>query len=854
MKKMMMLLLTAAMTLTALADEGMWIPMLLGRNEADMQKAGMRISAKDIYDINNACLKDAILLFNQGCTGEYVSDEGLFLTNHHCGYSYIVSHSTVEHDYLTHGFWAMSRSEELPCPGLTATRLVRMEDVTSQVLEGVTASTSDADREKIVASNIKKICARAVEGTHYKAIIKPFYYGNQYFMYVNEVFTDVRLVGAPPSNIGKFGGDTDNWMWPRHTGDFSMFRVYADKDNKPAPYSADNKPYKPLKHLDISLDGVKEGDFTFVFGYPGTTQRYVTSDAVELAANVENPIRINLRTIRLNHYNKAMNQSPAQRLKYASRVASIANGWKKWQGETLGINRLKGVDQKKAFESQFQQWAAQKPEYYNVLDKLHEAYQKMKPIEVERVYFREALMASDFMIRTYALWLMATHDSDVKVEDLVAKQKANANNYFKDFSQHTVVDRAIFVETMLYMWQAGYAPFLGCSTKAEAEKVLCQTYDKSMLNNQEKLIKFLDKYSDKQSKKLLSDPALKLFDAAYTLVYDPQKTTDYNRAQQEIQRYMRSYVKGMMEMQPDVNFFPDANLTLRVAYGHVEGFRPKDGVYYKPYSTLQGIMEKENPDIYDYVVEPRLKELYNSQDYGPYGTPDSQMPVGFIATNHTTGGNSGSPVLNADGQLIGLNFDRCWEGTMSDLLFDPDYCRNITLDIRYCLFIIDKFAGAKHLVDEMTLVSHNSRVITNADATARHIDMQRMSQRYPQGFNFTKNQRDETTYVQAWTRFSDGLVDKLKSDGLQWEDTYTFTCQAFFNDEGAVEYFVYDFVDHQPADAFKQLFAQSVEAYCANARFGFTTGQRFSQGGTITLPAPVKAVEQPKSAKNKKKR
>ena len=345
MKKILTILVLATLSLPSFADEGMWIPMLLQRNEAAMQKAGMHISAKDIYDINHASLKDAILLFGGGCTGEFVSEEGLVLTNHHCGYSYIVKHSSVEHDYLTNGFWAMSRDQEIPCPGLSVTRLVRMEDVTAQVLEGITEETSEPDREKIVEKNIATITVKAVEGTHYKAIIKPFYYGNQYFMYVNEVFTDVRLVGAPPSNIGKFGGDTDNWMWPRHTGDFSMFRVYA-KDGKPADFSSDNTPYRPLKHLEISLKGIDEGDFTFVFGYPGTTRRYVTHDAVDLAANVENPVRIALRDIRLAHYNAAMQQSPAQRLKYASRVASIANGWKKWQGETLGIERLHGVEQK----------------------------------------------------------------------------------------------------------------------------------------------------------------------------------------------------------------------------------------------------------------------------------------------------------------------------------------------------------------------------------------------------------------------------------------------------------------------------------------------------------------------------
>ena len=421
MKKILAFLVLATISLPLMADEGMWIPMLLQRNEAAMQKAGMHISAKDIYDINHASLKDAILLFGGGCTGEFVSEEGLLLTNHHCGYSYIVQHSSVEHDYLTNGFWAMSRDQEIPCPGLSVTRLVRMEDVTAQVLEGVTDETTEADREKIVAKNIAAITAKAVEGTHYKAIIKPFYYGNQYFMYVNEVFTDVRLVGAPPSNIGKFGGDTDNWMWPRHTGDFSMFRVYA-KDGKPADFSEDNTPYRPLKHLQISLKGVDEGDFTFVFGYPGTTRRYVTHDAVDLAANEENPVRIALRDIRLAHYNAAMQQSPAQRLKYASRVASIANGWKKWQGETLGIERLHGVEQKMEQEENFRRWAEDKPEYRYVLDQLEDNYMRLREVETEWTYFNEALMASDFMNRAYRLFQI-TRSTDTA---LVAKMRADS--------------------------------------------------------------------------------------------------------------------------------------------------------------------------------------------------------------------------------------------------------------------------------------------------------------------------------------------------------------------------------------------------------------------------------------------
>ena len=704
MKRLCIILTAALLALPSVvrADEGMWIPMLLNRNEAAMQRAGMHITAQDIYDINNASLKDAVLLFGSGCTGEFVSHEGLLLTNHHCGYGQIVRHSTVEHDYLTNGFWAMSREEEIPCPGLTVTRLVRMEDVTKQVLEGVKEGMSEAERDSVIKQNIFVVSNEATEGTHYKAIIKPFYYGNQYFMYINEVFTDVRMVGAPPSNIGKFGGDTDNWMWPRHTGDFSMFRVYVDKDNKPAPYSKDNVPYSPLKHLEISLKGVDEGDFTFVFGYPGTTRRYVTHDYVDLAANQENPVRIALRTIRLDHYNAAMRQSAAQRLKYASRVANIANGWKKWQGESLGIERLHGVEQKYAQEAEFRTWASNKPQYRDVLDEMEVNYNLLREVELEWTYFSEAVLASDFMQRAKRLWTIAGSDD----EKMVEKMLTDSRKYFEDFDQHSEVDEAIFTECFVYMWSRGFAPFLNkkYSTTAEVEEMLQKIYAKSVLNNPKKLEKLLSMKHEKMAQAIAKDPAVDLYVQAYNYCYSEAKQKQRNDANANIQRLMRTYIKGMMEQYPDSNFFPDANLTLRVAYGHVEGFKPKDATYYTAYSTIEGIMEKENPDIYDYRVEPRLKELWQKKDYGMYANAKGELPVAFIATNHTTGGNSGSPVLNADGQLVGINFDRCWEGTMSDLLFDPAYCRNISLDIRYCLFIIDKFAGARHLVDEMTLV------------------------------------------------------------------------------------------------------------------------------------------------------
>ena len=705
MKKVIITLLAALLWLPSIADEGMWIPMLLKRNEADMQQKGMKISAEDIYSINQACLKDAIVLFGSGCTGEFVSDKGLLFTNHHCGYSYIARNSTLEHNYLANGFWAKSLEEEIPCPGLTATRLVRMEDVTKQVLDGVTNDMNEVKRNEKIADNIEKITKKATEGTHYKAIIKPFYYGNQYFMYVNEVFTDVRMVGTPPSNIGKFGGDTDNWMWPRHTGDFSVFRVYAGADNKPADYAADNKPYKPLQHLNVSLKGVEENDFTFVFGYPGTTNRYATSQAVDLAANVTNPIRIALRTIRLKHYNNAMNKDAAQRLKYSSRVASIANGWKKWQGESLGINRLNGVEKKQAFEQKFQQWANDKPMYKDVLPAMEKNYAILRNIELKNTYFSEAVVASDIMTRATQLYKLAITENNATIEKTVKDLIKSNENYFKDFDKHTIVDRAIFIETFCNMCQAGFGGFVANKDVdvAKMEEMLGKIYDNSILTSEKDIMKLLKNYKAKDSKKILKDPAVALYLSAADNLLSADDRKQYTEVKNEINRLYRLYVKGMMEMDANNVSFPDANLTLRVAYGHVEGFKPKDGVYYKAYTTLDGIMEKENPDIYDYVVEPRLKELYNTKDYGQYANNKGELPVAFIATNHTTGGNSGSPVLNANGELIGLNFDRCWEGTMSDLLFDPNYCRNITLDIRYCLFIIDKYAGAKNLIDELTI-------------------------------------------------------------------------------------------------------------------------------------------------------
>jgi hypothetical protein len=699
-----------------IADEGMWLPLLLADKQADMQKNGMKITAEDIYSANKSSLKDAVVLFGRGCTGEFVSAEGLLLTNHHCGYGSIVRHSTVEHDYLTNGFWAKNKQEELPCAGMSVTLLVYMKDVTKEVLQGIGDNISEEEREKLIERNIAAIRKKATEGTHYEAVIKPFYYGNQYFMYVNEVFNDVRLVGAPPSNIGKFGGDTDNWMWPRHTGDFSVFRVYADKDNKPAGYSEDNVPYVPKRHLRINLKGAQEGDFTFVFGYPGTTKQFLTSDAVDFVQNMDDPIRIKLRTIRLDVYNRAMNESPAQRLRYASQVASVANGWKKWQGEVRGLKRLNAVDKKKAFERDFESWAADKTQYRDVLPMMRETYSAIKDLNLVYTYLTEAVLVSDLMNRAKQLSSLVDYAKEVDfdkanleksiTEGYVELQK----HYSNDYNNHRRVDKEIFVRTMSVFYN-DYAKDKYAWLKDAVENkydnnpeaYFDEVYESSLLSNPTKAEKILKNFKAKHIKKLENDPAVKLFANIWNQYVEKDRFT-LAALDTKLDSLYRVYVDGIMKKDTKKEFYPDANLTLRVAYGNIKTYEPKDGIEYKAFSTIEGIMEKENPEIYDYVVEKKLKDLYLAKDYGPYANEKGEMPVAFIASNHTTGGNSGSPVLDANGDLIGINFDRNWEGTMSDVMYDPSQCRNISLDIRYCLFIIDKFAGAKHLVDEMTIV------------------------------------------------------------------------------------------------------------------------------------------------------
>ena len=693
----------------AIADDGMWLPSLISQRIADMQAKGFKLTAEDIYSINQASLKDAVVLFGSGCTGEIVSKDGLLLTNHHCGYSQIQQHSSVEHDYLKDGFWAMRREDELPNPGLTVKFLDRMEDVTGIILKGYEKSMTEAQRDSLVRANSNDLIRQSTaDGKGLRASVEAMYYGNQYYLFVYREFSDVRFVGAPPSSIGKFGGDTDNWMWPRHTGDFSMFRVYAGKDNEPAAYSRDNVPYQPKRFLRISTKGVQEGDFTFVYGFPGSTQEYIHSKAVRYTAEISDPVKIGLRTLRLDIQKKYMSQSQAVRIQYSSKNANVSNAWKKWQGEAKGLVRNDIVAKKAGYEKRFEAWA-HGTRYEGITEKLSRLYDELEKYSLAVDYYSETAYTVELAsFASKCMTLAGRENPDVDaVMDLI-------RSFHKDY--YLPIDRESFIAVMNVFekdmaqdmkpaWYLSQLEAYG-SIEAWADDIFSRSVFRSPESCDQAVSEAAQAYMsgtmDRMLETLRQDPAYQFYTNMYnwytTEIYP--RRTELNR---EITLLMRDYMNGQMEFEPQKDFFPDANLTLRVAYGNVGGYSPKDGVWYNPVSTLKGIIEKDNPDIFDYDIPQRLRDIYAEgiAQGGAAAERVMNQPVCFLATNHTTGGNSGSPVINADGELIGLNFDRVWEGTMSDLAFDPAFCRNITLDIRYLLFLVKEIGGAQWLVDEM---------------------------------------------------------------------------------------------------------------------------------------------------------
>ena len=648
-----------------------------------MRSKGFRLKADDIYSINKASLKDAVVQFGGGCTGEFVSGEGLLLTNHHCGYGSIQQLSSVQNDYLTHGFWAMSRAEELPVPGLTVSLLVRMEDVTERLASG-------EKREDIIA--------KAKEGDGYSASIEQMYYGNQQFLFVYQTFRDVRLVGAPPSSIGKFGGDPDNWIWPRHTGDFSIFRVYADKDNKPAAYSKDNRPYNPKRHFTVSTKGVGEGDFTMIYGFPGNTQEYVISDAVKYVAEVSDPMKIELRTQRLDIISAEQAKSTKVRIQYASKHASIANAWKKWQGEVLGLNRLGTVEKKLAYEKEFAAWAASKPEYAKLIDEMHAAYNAVIPLYYVRELYTESVGAIEAVNFALQVANLKSRSKDDKA--FAEALKSMHASFMKNYS--VVIDRQIahkMVGEFLKRMPEEQIPAV--FIKAYEEKCGVTSYIDYLFDN----TKLFD--TEIKADDVVNDVMIE-FAQMFQDIRKQNSTVSYRNLSNipAVEKWYRPYMQALREWDKERAFYPDANFTLRVAYGSVAGYEYADAEYHHPVSTIDGIIAKDDPNIYDYDIPQSLRDIYNAKDYGRWGEQINghhSVPVCFLATNHTSGGNSGSPVINGKGELIGINFDRTWRSTMSDMEFDPTICRNISVDIRYVLFVIDRIGGAGYLLSEMDL-------------------------------------------------------------------------------------------------------------------------------------------------------
>lgn len=714
MQRSLLALAVYVMAFTVRAHEGMWLPTLLKGIEGDMQTAGLKLTAEDIYSINKGSLKDAIVLFGGGCTAEVIGSQGLILTNHHCGFGAITDHSTVENDLLRNGFWAKDLGQELRNPGLTATFVIRMEDVTDRIVPQLEAGQTEAQRREAVTRLSAPIIKEATDGTHYAAVVRPFNYGNSYYLIVTETFRDVRLVGAPPDGIGKFGGDTDNWMWPRHNADMSLFRIYTGPDGKPADPADANIPFKPRHVLPMSLEGPQEGEFAMIFGFPGNTQRYLSSFAVEYVMEKADPMRIAMRTASLGVIDAAMRSNDRTRLQYADKQAGISNAWKKWIGELRGLKELNTLQRKRDYETAYAAQAREKGQdhYAAVIDQLRTLYGEYIPYATARDLFVEMVYYGPDVLRFADGFqdLIDGHEklrAEGKLAQVVGERLAGAEGYFKNHD--VAVDKAVF-KALLPIYRkhipAALAPAvlqeIDTKYKGSTDAWVDALYARSVFADELRLKAALRNPSTKAMKKLAADPLYRVARSFFSTFLD-QVRPQHAAVGDRIETAMRTYVKGMMELYPEKTYWPDANSTLRLSYGQVEGSRPRDGVTYEPFTTLDGVIAKHVPGDPEFNVPQRLIDLHKAKDYGRYGA-NGTLPVCFTSSLHTTGGNSGSPVLNGRGELIGLNFDRTWESTMSDIQFDPAKCRNICVDVRYILFLIDIYADADHLLKEMTIV------------------------------------------------------------------------------------------------------------------------------------------------------
>ncbi len=695
------------------ADEGMWLPFMIDRLlHEEMQEMGLKLTPEQIFSINQSSIKDAIVSFGGGCTAEIISDQGLVLTNHHCGYGRIQSHSSPENDYLTDGFWAMTKEEELPNPGLFVSFLISVTDVTDEIMAELTDDMDRRERDNVVRRVSNRLVSEATEETHYQANVRSMFAGNEYYLFVYERFNDVRMVGAPPSAIGKFGGDTDNWMWPRHTGDFALFRVYTAPDGSPAAYSPDNVPLKPRHHLPVSIRGVKEGDFAMILGFPGSTERYLTSMGIGYKLENEFPIRIEIRRKKLDIIEEAMASSDEVRIKYASKQSGISNYWKNFIGKSNALKRLNVADTKKELEDDFRAWveqdASRKETYGNVLTMFEDAYNGYEGFHSHNYIFFEAVLTGPEVIRTALSYrtLERLLDEDAgqqEIQEEIEKLQASVERLYRNYDEN--VDRRLWA-AMMKIYNREVPDQLRPEImnevekrfKGDYEKFAQDVYKKSIFANADNLKNFLAK------------PSLKSLQRDWVYRMAIEMFENHNGIQQQMAQYddmlvnaNRYFIRGLREMNPDGLFYPDANSTMRFTYGFVGGYHPADAVYYDYVTTVNGIIEKRDPDHHEFVVHDELIDLIRDKDFGEYGTDDT-MIVNFISNNDITGGNSGSPVLDGEGNLIGLAFDGNWEAMSGDILFEHETQRCINVDARYILFVIEKFAGANHLIEEMTIV------------------------------------------------------------------------------------------------------------------------------------------------------